>query len=575
MFDKELLKLPGMKAALALLLASSLVQAALLIGQSAFLALALANLWTGTSTDARFPMLAAFFICFALRRVLSFAQDELLDRYAQRRADSLRHRVLALVFGSGTPLAFRNGTAATAIAVTEGADNVARYVRILPPKLCAVVGVSLPLLIALFAIDWVSGIIALLAFPVIGLFMVVLGRQASARAEKQFAESTRLSNHFLDTLRGLESLKALGAGPRAVESVYAASERMRAATVRTLSVATLSSAILDLITVLGIAAVAMMLAFRLLDGTMDLATALTALILAPEFFLPIRSFAADFHASLDGKNALASMLALLEDEPADTVAQDEIEPLAANDITSFEACGINYSHTGADEALRGVSFAVPGYVKVGIVGVSGAGKSTLVDLLGGLRQPAAGTFRVNGEPCALSSDAWRQCVHYIPQHPHVFHSTLLENMRFYAPEASVEDVWRVVDEVGLRPLVDELPDGIDTVIGEGGRALSGGEAQRVALARAMLDGRGVLLFDEPTAHLDIETELELKRHMLACMQGKLVFFATHRLHWLADMDYILVLDNGELAEAGNLGELLSRDGALVRLLESESGRDAA
>ena len=205
MFDKELLKLPGMKAALALLLASSLVQAALLIGQSAFLALALANLWTGTSTDARFPMLAAFFICFALRRVLSFAQDELLDRYAQRRADSLRHRVLALVFGSGTPLAFRNGTAATAIAVTEGADNVARYVRILPPKLCAVVGVSLPLLIALFAIDWVSGIIALLAFPVIGLFMVVLGRQASARAEKQFAESTRLSGTARTASRTIRS----------------------------------------------------------------------------------------------------------------------------------------------------------------------------------------------------------------------------------------------------------------------------------------------------------------------------------------------------------------------------------
>ena len=564
-----------MKAALALLLASSLAQALLIIGQSAFLALSISNLWMASSADASIKLLFAFFACFAVRHVLILVQGELLDRYAQRSALSLRSQVLALAFDPRASVAYINGTAATALSVTEGTANIARYIRVLPPKLCAIAGISIPILVALFAIDWVSGIIAFIAFPVIMLFMVILGKQASARAEKQFAESTRLSNHFIDTIRGLESIKALGSGKRASDSVYRSSERMRVSTVRTLSVATLSSAILDLITVLGIAGISMMLAFRLLDGSMDLFTALMALVLAPEFFLPVRSFATDFHASLDGKNALASTLAMVRHAPdkSNDVAQGSFFSWSAESM--FEARDIGYSHTGDESSLHDVSFAFKGNVKVGIVGTSGAGKSTLVDLLGGLRRPAEGSFYVNGSPVDLDTDCWKRQLHYIPQHPYIFHASLLDNIRFYAPNASLDDVERAVDAVGLRLLVNELPQKLDTVIGESGRKLSGGEAQRVALARTMLDSRSVLLYDEPTAHLDIETELELKRHMLDCMQGKLVFFATHRLHWLADMDYIVVLEDGAVAEAGAPSQLLSQDGALTRFVNAERGCDAA
>ena len=575
MFDKMLLELPGMKAVLVLLVVSSVVQAALVVGQAVFLALAISNLWAGSGPDAHIPLLASFFACFAIRHVISFAQGELLDRYARKQALALQSRVLALAFDSRASLAYRNGTAATALSVTEGIENVARYIRVLPPKLCAIVGVSVPILIALFAFDWVSGVITLVSFPVIMLFMIVLGKQASARAAKQFAESERLSNHFLDTIRGINSIKALGAGKRAVESVYQASERMRVSTIKTLSVATLSSAVLDLITVFGVAAIAMMLAFRLLDGSIDLFTALTALILAPEFFLPVRSFAADFHASLDGKNALSSVLSILESEPAKPCDVPNSDTVTITNASTFEAREVGYSYTGEDESLHGASFAIAGYVKVGIVGVSGAGKSTLIDLIGGLRQPSEGSFRLNGHPVNLDSEAWKRNVHYIPQHPYVFHASLLDNVRFYCPEASLADVEHAIDSVGLRQLVSELPQGLNTVIGDSGRNLSGGEAQRIALARTMLDGRSVLLYDEPTAHLDIETELELKRHMLACMQGKLVFFATHRLHWLADMDYIVVLENGAVVETGTVQELLSREGALTRLIKAERGCDVA
>lgn len=228
-------------------------------------------------------------------------------------------------------------------------------------------------------------------------------------------------------------------------------------------------------------------------------------------------------------------------------------------------------------ALEGVSFSVRGFSKIAIVGVSGSGKSTLANLLGGFAEPSAGGFRVafgEGAPGAfdLASDAWRRQVVYIPQDPYIFHATLRENIAFYRPDADEGAIVRAVDAMGLRGLVDRLPQGLDTSIGEGARALSGGQAQRIALARAFLDpSRRVLIFDEPTAHLDIETELELKERMLPLMEGRLVFFATHRLHWIHDMDAVMVMEEGRLVEFGKPDELLARGGALARLSERTAG----
>ena len=228
-------------------------------------------------------------------------------------------------------------------------------------------------------------------------------------------------------------------------------------------------------------------------------------------------------------------------------------------------------------ALSGVSFSVRGFSKVAIVGMSGSGKSTLANLLGGFAEPSEGGFLFSWEgeePRAfdLASDAWRRQVVYIPQDPYIFHATLRENIAFYRPDAGEAAIEGAVEAMGLGELVRQLPQGLDTPIGEGARALSGGQAQRIALARAFLDPqRRILIFDEPTAHLDIETELELKERMLPLMEGRLVFFATHRLHWVHDMDAVMVVDGGRLAEFGAPEELLSRGGALARLAEHMLG----
>ena len=210
------------------------------------------------------------------------------------------------------------------------------------------------------------------------------------------------------------------------------------------------------------------------------------------------------------------------------------------------------------EALSDVSFAVRGFARVGVIGVSGSGKSTLVNLLGGFAAPSAGTVRAAGRQLAdLREPSWQRQVLYIPQDPYLFHATLRDNIVFYRPDADDDEVARAVEVVGLGDLVAELPDG---------------QAQRIALARALLDdSRRILLFDEPTAHLDIETELELKERMLPLMEGRLVVFATHRLHGVHDMDAVLVMEDGRVAEFGAPKELAARDGAYARLASRLEG----
>lgn len=589
MIDRLLFTIKGVSTALRNCVLFSFVAGALIAIQALCLTTALVNLWYSQALLDQIPFIAGFLACLVARQILDNAQSKWLETFAANRADEFREALFEKLFKQGQTLIQQKGTGGFATLLIEGVDQVESYLHMILPRMTKLVIIPVMLLVLLFVFDWVSALIGLLVFPAIILQMVLIGHTASLEAGKQHKEYQRLANHFLDSIRGIDTLKFFGRSKAHAQRIFESSERFRKATMKTLRVATLSGAVLDAFSTVSIAAIAVLLGFRLVDGSLGLYPALFVLVVMPDYFRPIREFASDYHASLDGKNALRSILDTLgangeiSSESADEDTTAAINATAAdnkpvgssttatrsavdkttsaiNDTTlsspafSLELRDVSFSYGSSSSsnantfALENISATFFGGQRIGIVGASGSGKSTLANILAGLTDPTSGKIVLNEQRLStLNTPWWHHRVAYIPQDPHIFHASLHDNVAFYHPEASDADLEQVCSLIGLNSLIEELPEGINTIIGEGGHALSGGQAQRIAFARAFLnDECSVLIFDEPTAHLDIETELELKEHMLSLMQNKLVFFATHRMHWLSAMDSVVILDKGKV-----------------------------
>ena len=567
MIDKKLLQLPGIKKILGLLVGSSILQAIFIIGQAYGLARSITNLWSGEVIRNQFIWLGLFFVAYVLRHLMTYLREQVLEDYAYEQARGLRSQLLTKIFRLGPQVVQKQGTGSVVTTALDGINQVEEYLHLILPKMLNMMIIPWILLVMIFLLDWQSGIVLLVVFPLIIIFMIILGYAAQSKADKQYKVFQLLSNHFIDSLRGIDTLKFFGISKQYSRSIFSTSERFREATMSTLKVAILSTFALDFFTTLSVAVVAVLLGLRLINEEIFLFPALTVLILAPEYFLPIRDFSSDYHATLDGKNAMDDVnkiLDILEN-------QDEKLSLPSWDKDSRLAVALQYNYE--DKLGAEVDFSVKGYQKIGIIGMSGSGKSTLINLMSGFLRPDKSQITFDGiEIKAFDQPNWQEQLIYIPQNPYVFQRSMRENIAFYHPNATDEEILQAIEVTGLTELLAELPDGLDTKLGEGERPLSGGQAQRIALARAFLNQeRKILLFDEPTAHLDIETEVEIKERMLPLMKKHLVFFATHRLHWLAEMDYILVMDEGKLVEKGTIEELKQKNGAFVKLTQALRG----
>ncbi|MBZ5942751.1 thiol reductant ABC exporter subunit CydD [Weissella cibaria] len=573
MLDKRLFKFPGARQALGVLSLLTLIQALAIIGQGRFLSVAITDLWGGHQLTSIGVVIVWFMLAYLLRQVMGVAKQYALAPFADKTTASLQTQLTQKYAALGPRTVANQGTGKSVTLAVEGIDQVHDYLTLVLVKLFDMSITPWLILLYIATINFKEAVFLFVIYPVIVIFMIVLGLAAQAKADREYETFNRLSNHFVDSLRGLTTLKQLGLAKQYAQNIYDVSEDHRKATMSTLKIAILSTFALDFFTTLSIAVVALFLGLGLMDGATHLLPALTILVLAPEYFLPIRNFANDYHATLNGKNALADIMTLLEQPVAPETNRyvRQSQRWQATDTLTLEQ--VSFSYPNADRpALQQINLTLTGHAKVALVGTSGSGKSTLLNLLGGFLV-GDGDVKINEQALPhLQQRQWQEQIQVLPQHPYIFHDTLRANLAFYAPDQRDEDLIAVLQQVGLADWFASLPDGLDTLIGEGAMQTSGGQAQRIGLARIMLDEeRRVLLLDEPTAHLDIETEALLKETMLPVFDNRLVIFATHRLHWLRQMDWIIVMRDGQIAEQGTLADLIANNGYFVTLQAAMRG----
>jgi ATP-binding cassette subfamily C protein CydD len=524
-FERRLRReLPMLRLHLAITAALSVGLAAATIAQASLLAMALAG-----GGEPSGPLLGLA-VAVAVRAGLTWTRTALAHRIASAAKAHLRDRLLAHTRRIGPIRLAQRRPGELATLVTTGLDGLDPYVTGYLPKTVAGAVVPVAVLGWLALVDWPSALIVAGTLPLVPVFGALVGTHTRTRTARQWNLLSRLGGHFLDAVAGLPTLRAFGRADAQATTVASMADAHRDATVRTLRVAFLSSFVLELVASLSVALVAVPMGLRLLAGTTDLYPALVVLFLAPEAFLPLRAAGAAFHESAPGLAAARQAFEAL-DEPAAPTATTGTRPGLLLDAVTVRYPG------RVSPALVDVSLRVEPGERVGLVGPSGAGKSTVLALLLGFVAPESGRAYVGG-PIA-----------WVPQRPHLFAASVADNIRLGRPDATPDEVRAAAAAALADGFVSALPDGYDTVLGEGGAGLSSGQRQRIALARAFLRDAPVLLLDEPTAHLDPDGEAAALRASTRLMAGRTVLVVAHRPALLQHVDRVVELDGGQVRRA--------------------------
>jgi thiol reductant ABC exporter CydD subunit len=484
--------------------------------------------------------LAVLLVVVVARAVLAWAAELAASRSSARAKSQLRAALLERVPALCADSSRERSTGELAILATRGVDALDGWFSLYLPQLLLAAIVPVVVVVAVLFGDWISAAIIAFTIPLIPLFMALVGATTRERMDRQFQTLERLAGHFLDVVAGLGTLKVFGRARAQAVAIREITERYRRAAMSTLRVTFLSSLILELVATIAVALVAVAIGLRLMDGHLDLRTALFALVLAPEAYLPLRRLGANYHASAEGMAAAEQVFAVLETPLAPTGPRSDVPDPAVCDLTID---GLRVTYPGRSEpALADLSLTVGAGETLALVGPSGCGKSTLLGVLLGLLTPESGSILVGDvELAELNPDAWRSRLAWVPQRPHLFHASVADNVRVGRREASDEEVRTALAHAGLTDVVANLPAGPDTILGDRGAGLSAGERQRLALARAFLRDAPLLLLDEPTAGLDGHTEQEIVRSIRRLARGRTVVLVAHRPALVAMADRVVSL----------------------------------
>ncbi len=518
--------------------------------------------------------LAAMLAVFLLRALLAWAAEVTAFHAAANIKRQLRQQLHQHLLALGP--AYLTGERSGSIVTTliDGVEALEAYYARYLPAMSLVVLIPLSILIFIFPLDWISGLVLLVTAPLIPFFMILIGKGTERLNKKQWRKLARMSAHLLDMIQGLTTLKIFNASRHEATLISRVSDEYRRSTMSVLRVAFLSSLVLEFLATVSIALVAVLIGFRLYYGEMDFLYGFFVLLLAPEFYLPLRNMGTHYHARLEAIGAAEKMVEILEtpvSPEGESQHKDYVIPIS--DWTRIQFDHVSYAYTAHQPALQEINFTLKRGMRLALVGPSGAGKTTLARLLLGFILPQQGAIRIDDQPLNKETlSHWHKQLAWMPQTPHLFHGTVRDNIALGQVHASTRSVIEAAKKASADAFIQTLPQGYDTLIGDKGQGLSGGQAQRLALARVFLKNAPLVILDEATANLDPESEQLIQHSIDKLAQHKTLLIVAHRLQTVKSADHIIVLDDGRIAEQGTHQSLLTTKGLyaeLVTTLEAE------
>ncbi|QJR20516.1 ATP-binding cassette, subfamily C, CydD [Pelagibacterium halotolerans] len=538
--------------ALHLAIAAPLVSGVLLVVYAWLLAQTLGRtIEGGEPLSAVLGLIAAMALIVILRAILSLIGEQAGTIGAEAIKKSLRDRLFSHLLAQRHALGLKPASGAVAAALIDQVDGLENFfARYLPAMIAAAI-LPVAFAVVLFPIDWVVALLFLFTGPLIPVFMALAGWGAQAATDRQATALSRLSAHFADRLRGLLTLKLFGREADAINDVHAASEALRRRTNAVLRIAFLSSAILEFFAALGVAGVALYvgltyLGFLGINPGLTLGAGLFALIMAPEVYAPLRQLAAHYHDRATARSALAEIENLVADP--DTLQSADIAPpaLAHKRATHLTISGLTVRTASGTPILDGLNLDLAAGQSLAIMGPSGIGKSTLARAMTRLI-PFDGEIAIDGRPLPdWPEPELRGTLAFIGQKPRIFTGTIAENIGFADPLADDAAIASAAERGLVSQFSSALPDGLATLVGEGGYGLSGGQIQRIGLARLFLTDPALIVLDEPTAHLDPQTEAQVLDQVFAFAEGRTLIILTHSATVAARADAVLRMAGGRL-----------------------------
>ena len=501
---------------------------------------------------------------FALRFAVMRASEQVATRAAILVKENVRSDLVHHLQALGPAYVQKHHSGEVAVAAVEGVEALEPYYARYLPQMALVALVPLSILAFILPVDWISGLVLLVSAPLIPVFMVLIGSAAERLNRRQWRQLARMSGHFLDVLQGLTTLKLFNASRREAQLIARLSDDYRKSTMSVLRVAFLSALALEFFATVSIAVVAVLIGFRLLHAQMGFEAGFFVLLLAPEFYFPLRTLGLHYHARMEAIGA-AERIVEIFDAPLPQTPYARARPLLGREIEiRFE--DVHYAYEPGREALRGTSLALAAGRVTALVGPSGAGKSTVLNVLLGFVRAQRGRVLAGGHDLLqLDPDHWLRHVAWVPQRPHLFRGSVLDNIRMRDGTIGFGAVRAAAQQARAEEFIESLPQGYDTEVGERGQNLSGGQVQRLALARAFLKDAPVLLMDEATSSLDPETEALVTQAIASLAQGRTVLVIAHRLRTVRRADCIVVMDGGRVVEQGTHETLVNADGRYARL----------